>query len=47
VAARPHPAILARVRVLDRLALSPEGMTLDELRRLTRALLADGLRTSC
>lgn len=39
------PAILARLRLLDRLALSPEGMTLDELRRLTRALLADGLRT--
>lgn len=38
------PAILARMRVLDRLALAPEGMTLAEMRRLTRALLADGLR---
>ena len=39
------PGVLARLRVVDRLALTPEGFTLDELRRLTRALLASGVRS--
>ena len=37
--------LLARLRVVDHLMLSPEGYTLDELRRLTLALLARGVRT--
>lgn len=38
------PAILARLRLVDRLVLSPEGFTPSEHRRLTRALLARGVR---
>ena len=38
------PGILARLRLVDRLRLSPEGYTLEELRRLTRYLLARGVR---
>jgi len=37
--------ILARTGLLNRVMLSPEGNTLDEMRALTRALHADGLRT--
>jgi hypothetical protein len=39
------PGLLSRLRVLDRLMLSPEGYSLDELRRLTVALLRAGVRT--
>lgn len=38
------PGILARLRLVDRLRLSPEGYTLEELRRLTQYLLARGVR---
>jgi hypothetical protein len=37
--------ILARAGVLNRVMLSPEGNTLDEMKALTRALHTDGLRT--
>ena len=37
--------ILARSGVLNRVMLSPEGNTLDEMKALTRALHRDGLRT--
>ena len=37
--------ILARLGVTNRIMLSPEGSTLDEMKAVTRALLADGLRT--
>jgi len=37
--------ILARAGLLNRVMLSPEGNTLDEMKALTRALHADGLRT--
>ena len=33
------PGMLARLHLLDRITLTPEGVTFDELRRLTRALL--------
>jgi hypothetical protein len=36
------PGIMARLRLLDRIRLSPEGMTLAEAKRLTRFLLAHG-----
>lgn len=36
--------IFARLRLLERLPLSPEGVTFDELRRLTYALLSRGKR---
>jgi hypothetical protein len=39
------PAIASRMRLLERLRLTPEGYTLAEMRRLTRALLARGQRT--
>ncbi len=38
------PAIAARLRVLDRIRLTPEGSTLEEGKRLTRAMLAEGHR---
>jgi hypothetical protein len=38
------PGILSRLGALDRVMLSPEGNTLDEMIALTRTLLADGLR---
>lgn len=38
------PAIAARLRILDRIRLTPEGSTLRECKRLTRAMLADGCR---
>ncbi len=37
--------ILARTGVLNKVMLSPEGNTLEEMKALTRALHADGLRT--
>lgn len=37
------PGVLARAGVVNRVMLSPEGNTLDEMIALTRALLADGL----
>jgi hypothetical protein len=37
--------ILARAGILNKVMLSPEGNTLDEMRTLTRALHGDGLRT--
>jgi hypothetical protein len=37
--------ILARLGVTNRIMLSPEGSTLDEMKALTRALIARGLRT--
>jgi hypothetical protein len=39
------PAIASRLRLLERLRLTPEGYTLAEMERLTRALLARGQRT--
>jgi hypothetical protein len=38
-------AIASRLRLLERLRLTPEGFTLAEMLRLTRALLARGQRT--
>ena len=38
------PGICSRLRVLERIRLSPEGYTAQELRRLTRALLRKGVR---
>ncbi|MBF0416153.1 MAG: WalW protein [Magnetococcales bacterium] len=38
------PGIFARTRLLDRIRLSPEGHTLDELKRLTLALMHRGLQ---
>ena len=38
------PAVLSRLRLLTRLRLSPEGYTLAEMCRLTRALVARGQR---
>ena len=37
--------ILARTAILNKVLLSPEGNTLEEMRALTRALYSDGLRT--
>jgi hypothetical protein len=39
------PAIASRLRLLERIGLTPEGHTLAEMRRLTRALLRRGQRT--
>jgi hypothetical protein len=39
------PAIASRLRLLERLRLTPEGYTLAEMKRLTRALLGAGQRT--
>jgi hypothetical protein len=36
------PAVMARLRLLDEVRLSPEGSTLNEAKRLTRFLLAEG-----
>lgn len=38
------PGVLARLRLLDRIRLSPEGFTLDEMRRLAGTLVAQGTR---
>jgi peptidoglycan/xylan/chitin deacetylase (PgdA/CDA1 family) len=39
------PGVLARLGLFERIRLSPEGITFDEMRRLTVALLRSGLRT--
>jgi hypothetical protein len=39
------PGVLAHLRLFERIRLSPEGITFDEMRRLTLALLRSGLRT--
>ncbi|MCX8101178.1 MAG: glycosyltransferase [Geminicoccaceae bacterium] len=39
--------ILARLRLLERVTLTPEGFTAGELRRLARALVARGHRVLC
>jgi hypothetical protein len=49
-ASRPWSALravglLARARIANRIVLSPEGNSLSEMKRLTRALLGRGLRT--
>jgi len=41
------PALLSRLRLLDRIPLTPEGTTIDEARRLTRWLWAKGHRIFC
>ena len=38
------PGVLARLRAVNRIMLSPEGSTLDEMIRLTRQLVGQGLR---
>ncbi len=38
------PGLLARTRLLDRLTLTPEGMPLGDLKRLTRTLIGRGER---
>lgn len=38
------PGVLARLRLLERIRLSPEGMTFEDLRRLTLSLLREGHR---
>jgi hypothetical protein len=38
------PSIAARLGLLERIRLSPEGHSLDDMKRLTRAALADGQR---
>jgi hypothetical protein len=42
--ARPI-GIMSRAGILNKVMLSPEGNTFDEMRSLTNALLAEGLRT--
>ncbi|MCW2240906.1 polysaccharide deacetylase family protein [Azospirillum canadense] len=43
--ARLHlPAVLARSNLIERITLSPEGVSLEAMRRLTRGLLARGQR---
>jgi glycosyltransferase involved in cell wall biosynthesis len=36
------PAIMARLRLMDRIRLTPEGSSIDEAKRLTRNMLVDG-----
>jgi hypothetical protein len=38
------PGILARLRLIERIKLTPEGISFEEQRRLTRALLREGYR---
>jgi hypothetical protein len=38
------PGVLARLRLVERITLTPEGVSFDEQRRLTRALLHEGQR---
>src|SRR5262249_60533718 len=38
------PGTLARLRLVERITLTPEGVSFDEQRRLTRALLHEGQR---
>jgi hypothetical protein len=39
------PGILARTHIANRIVLSPEGNSIGEMTRLTRALLARGIKT--
>lgn len=39
------PGVFARLGLLERITLTPEGITLEEMKRLTRSLLAEGGRT--
>jgi hypothetical protein len=41
------PGVLARLHILDRITLTPEGVALHEMQRLTRALLRRGHRIFC
>lgn len=41
------PAVMSRLRLLDRIPLTPEGTTLAEARRVTRWLAAGGHRLFC
>ena len=41
------PGILARLGLVERITLTPEGISFDEQRRLTRALLRRGHRVFC
>jgi len=41
------PGIFARLKLLERLKLSPEGQTFDEMKRLTHVMLARGYRLFC
>lgn len=41
------PAVMARLRMLDRIPLTPEGTTLAEAKRVTRWLAAQGQRLFC
>src|SRR5207247_9717413 len=46
VGTRMHlPGVLARLGVLDKVMISPEGFTLDEMRALASQLYVDGVRT--
>jgi peptidoglycan/xylan/chitin deacetylase (PgdA/CDA1 family) len=38
------PAVLARLHLIERITLTPEGISFEEQRRLTRALLREGQR---
>jgi hypothetical protein len=38
------PGILARLGLIERITLTPEGVSFEELRRLTRSLLREGYR---
>jgi hypothetical protein len=43
---RAHlPGVLARIGVLNKVMISPEGFTFDEMRALALQLYADGVRT--
>ncbi|MBL8697855.1 MAG: glycosyltransferase, partial [Alphaproteobacteria bacterium] len=39
------PGVFARLGLLERITLTPEGITLEEMKRLTRGLLAEGRRS--
>jgi hypothetical protein len=41
------PGVLARLHILDRITLTPEGVSLGEMRRLTRAMWRRGHRIFC
>jgi hypothetical protein len=41
------PGVLARSGLMERIRLTPEGTTLDEMRRLTDTLVDDGCRAFC
>lgn len=41
------PGLFARSRMLERIRLTPEGVSVNEMQRLTRAMLARGIRHFC